>query len=65
MLKDGAVDDCVGVLVITACVLDESFGGAQGGLCEALTVGVLTDEFDDGAVVAGYLFGEFEVLVAE
>ena len=65
VLKDGAVNNGIGILVVAACVLDEGFGGAHGSLGQTFTVGVLTDEFDDGAVMFGYFFGEADVLVAE
>ena len=65
VLEDGTVDDGVGVLVVAACVLDERFGGAHGRLGQTFAFWVFTDEFDDGAVVFGYFFGEADVLVAE
>ena len=65
VLKDGAVDDAVSVLAVAAGVLDERLGCAHGRLGEALAFGVFTDEFDNGAVVFGYFFGEADVLVAE
>ena len=65
VLKDGAVYDGIGILALAARVLDERLGGTHGGLGQAFTVWVFTDELDDGAVVFGYFFGEFDVLVAE